>query len=293
MVFASALVMASCSSSGTGQGTGSGGSQASGGSTSATGGSTASGGASGGTPGGATTGAGGAGPATGGAGGHGTGTGGTQATGGTIGSGGAGGAGRGGSAGSGATGRGGSAGATASTGGAGGASTGTGGTAPSGVNVQLDKTRQTIQGFGLNTALGGGSFNWDNLFTTNGADGIGLSIVRVGMNSDGSLSGDVSGAKSRNVKIIGSVWTAPASWKDNNNEQKGGHLITSHYDEFASRIATFAKNQGLYAMSAANEPDFASCGSSIGPPCNGDYQTMVYTANEMVNFVKVLGPKLK
>ena len=46
-------------------------------------------------------------------------------------------------------------------------------------------------------------------------------------------------------------------------------------------------------MSAENEPDFASCGSTIGPPCNGDYDTMVYTANEMVEFVKVLGPKLK
>ncbi len=45
-------------------------------------------------------------------------------------------------------------------------------------------------------------------------------------------------------------------------------------------------------MSAANEPDFASCGSSIGPPCNGDYDTMVYTANEMVAWVKMLGPKL-
>ena len=45
-------------------------------------------------------------------------------------------------------------------------------------------------------------------------------------------------------------------------------------------------------MAAANEPDFASCGSSIGPPCNGDYDSMVYTANEMVNFVKMLGPKL-
>ena len=175
------------------------------------------------------------------------------------------------------------------------ARTGTGGSAGAsgGVTVQLDQKRQTIEGFGLNTALGGGSFNWDNLFGTTGADGIGLSIVRVGMNSDGSLSGDVSGAKSHNVKIIGSVWTAPAAWKDNNNESKGGHLIASHYDEFATRIATFAKNQGLYAMSAANEPDFASCGSTIGPPCNGDYVTMVYTANEMVNFVKVLGPKLK
>jgi glucuronoarabinoxylan endo-1,4-beta-xylanase len=214
--------------------------------------------------------------ATGGASGGASGT----MTGGTSGSGG-------GAAGSGA-GQGGRAGA-----GSGGGSTGSGGATPTGVTVQLDKTEQTIEGFGLNTALGGGSFNWDNLFTTNGADGIGLSIVRVGMNSDGSLSGDVSGAKSRNVKIIGSVWTAPASWKDNNNENKGGHLMSSYYDQFAARIATFAQNQGLYAMSAANEPDFASCGSTIGPPCNGDYPSMVYTANEMVSWVKTLGPKLK
>jgi O-glycosyl hydrolase len=69
-------------------------------------------------------------------------------------------------------------------------------------------------------------------------------------------------------------------------------LIASHYDEWATRIATFAKNQGLYAMGAANEPDFASC-ASMGPPCTVDYSTMVFTANEMVNFIKVLGPKLK
>jgi len=46
-------------------------------------------------------------------------------------------------------------------------------------------------------------------------------------------------------------------------------------------------------MSAANEPDFQSCGKAIGPPCNGDYDTMLYTANEMVAWVKVLGPKLQ
>jgi len=158
------------------------------------------------------------------------------------------------------------------------------------VTVQLDQTEQMIEGFGLNTALGGGTIDWDKLFTTTAADSIGLSIVRVGMNSDGSLSGDLSGAKSRNVKIIGSVWTAPASWKDNGSENNGGHLIASHYDEFATRIATFAKNQGLYAMSAANEPDFASCST---PPCTVPYTTMLYTANEMVAFVKVLAPKLK
>jgi O-glycosyl hydrolase len=40
-----------------------------------------------------------------------------------------------------------------------------------------------------------------------------------------------------------------------------------------------------------NEPDFASCGKN--DPCNGNYDTMLYTANEMVAFVKVAGPKLK
>jgi glucuronoarabinoxylan endo-1,4-beta-xylanase len=112
------------------------------------------------------------------------------------------------------------------------------------------------------------------------------------MTSSGGLSGGVPAA-SYNAKVIGSVWTAPANCKDNNSTTKGGHLLTSCYDSFSTTIANFAKNQKLYAMAAANEPDFASCGSSIGPPCNGDYDTMVYTAKEMVDFVKVLGPKLK
>jgi glucuronoarabinoxylan endo-1,4-beta-xylanase len=159
------------------------------------------------------------------------------------------------------------------------------------VTVQLDQTEQTIEGFGLNTALGGGSVPWDTFYTTTGS-GLGFSIVRVGMDSGGKLSGSIP-SSSYNAKVIGSVWTAPASCKDNNNEQKGGHLLTSCYDSFSTTVANFAKSNNLYAMSAANEPDFASCGSSIGPPCNGDYVTMVYTATEMVNWVKMLGPKLK
>ena len=163
------------------------------------------------------------------------------------------------------------------------------------MTVQLDKTEQTIEGFGINTALGGG-ITWDPAFSLTGTDGIGLSIVRVGMNPDGSLSGDLSGAKSHNAKVIGSVWSAPANCKTNGTTQKGGHLISNDggkcYDSFSTTIANFAKNQGLYAMGAANEPDFASC-ASIGPPCTVDYDSMVYTAKEMVAFIKVLGPKLK
>lgn len=170
-----------------------------------------------------------------------------------------------------------------------GTSSGGGGTEPTGVTVQLDKPHQTIEGFGLNTALSTATVPWDTFFTTTG---FGFTIVRVAMSTSGSLSG-VLPPSSYNVKIIASVWSAPADCKDNNNTAKGGHLRTSCYDAWGTTIAQFAQNYGVYAMGIANEPDFASCGSSIGPPCNGDYDSMVYTAKEMVDFVKVVGPKLK
>jgi O-glycosyl hydrolase len=189
----------------------------------------------------------------------------------------------GGTASGGTTGGGGSTSAGGATGQGGGTGTG------DGVTVQLDKTRQTIEGWGLNTALGGGTVPWDSFY---GANGLGFNMVRVGMTSSGGLSG-AKPAASYNAKVIGSVWTAPANCKDNNSTTKGGHLLTSCYDSWSTKIADFAKAQGLYAMGAQNEPDFASCGSSIGPPCNGDYDTMVFTAKEMVDFIKVLGPKMK
>jgi len=175
--------------------------------------------------------------------------------------------------------------------GTGGSATGgVGGGSPGGVTVQVAQTEQTIEGFGLNTALSSVTPNWDAFYSTTG-NGLGLSIVRVAMNSDTSLSGAVP-PSSYNAKIIASPWTAAATDKDNNNTKMGGHLKTTSYDSWSTKIATFAHAHNIYAMGAANEPDFASCGSSIGPPCNGDYDTMVYTANEMVNFIKMLGPKL-
>ena len=241
----------------------------------------------GGTGGGAGTGSvtgGSAGVGTGGA----SGAGGASAAGGAPDTGGAGGA-------SGAGGAGG-----APLGGAGGTDAGgmggSGGSPPlSGINVRLDATRQTIQGFGLNSALmpSGKTLPMDKLFTTTGADAIGLSILRVGMNTDGSLTGGfVSEAKSRGAKIIGSTWSPPASCKSNNNTQQGGHLLESCFNSWSTTIANFAEAQGLYAMSIGNESDFASCASK-GPPCTDDYDTTVYTAKEMVAWVKVAGPKLK
>ena len=282
VIVASVLFACGCGASSSGTGTG--GSPGSGGTTS-TGGSPGTGGnAAGGSNGsGGSTGTGGS-SAAGGT----TGTGG-HATGGSIGTGGSAGTGSatGGSTGTGGAGGNGTAGAT----GTGGSATGgVGGGSSSSVTVQTTQTEQTIEGFGLNTALSSVTPNWDAFYSTSGT-GLGLSIVRVAMQSDGSLSGAVP-PSSYNAKVIASPWSAPKGYKDNMNTQMGGHLLPGSYDQWSTAIATFAHNNNIYAMAAANEPDFASCGSSIGPPCNGDYDSMVFTANEMVAFINKLGPKL-
>jgi len=132
--------------------------------------------------------------------------------------------------------------------------------------------------------------------------GIGLSILRVAMGTDGNaFSGtaysDIMKAQARGVQtFIGTVLTAPARCKDNSNVNDGGHLLTSCYDSWSDTIAAFPgvikKNTGvdLYGMSPADQPDFASCGTT--PPCNGDFPTMLYTATELTNFMDVVGPKL-
>jgi glucuronoarabinoxylan endo-1,4-beta-xylanase len=225
-----------------------------------------------------------------------TGVAGSSGAAGTTGVAGSGPAGTGGGAGSGAAGSG-NAGRGGSGAGGGAGSTGMAGAAgaPSGVNVKLDATRQTIQGFGINTALmpGDKTIPVDSLFTTTGTNAIGLSILRVGMTPQGTLTGKyVAEAKQRGAKVIGSTWSPPANCKTNNNTQQGGHLLESCYTSWATTIANFAEQQGLYAMSIANETDFASCRAK-GPPCTDDYDTTVYTAKMMVAFVKVAGPLLK
>ncbi len=173
-----------------------------------------------------------------------------------------------------------------------------GGTGSTDVTVQLGMTHQTIDGFGINNTYATESMSAtvaDHLFTTTGT-GLGMSILRIGMGSNGdyataSVSGDTQMAKSRGAKIIGSTWSPPASYKTNNSENDGGHVKPANYEQWATTITNFAKNNGLYAMSIGNEPDFASCGSA--EPCNGNYATTLYTANELVAFIKVVGPKLQ
>jgi len=162
--------------------------------------------------------------------------------------------------------------------------------------VQLAQTRQTIDGFGINDT-------WNTLTDSQAKElfdentGIGLTILRVGMQPSGGFynsneSSAIQSAKKYGAtKIIGSVWSPPANCKSNNNTQNGGHLNTSCYESWSDSIVSFAKTNSLYGMSPGNEPDFASCGSN--EPCNGNYDTTLYTAKEMVAFIKVVGPKLQ
>jgi len=155
-----------------------------------------------------------------------------------------------------------------------------------------------MEGFGINNtwATAMSDSEADAMFNTTG-NGLGLSILRIGMGADGgymssNIPADVTKAKARGVKtIIGSCWSPPANMKTNNNINDGGHLKPESYEAWATTIAKFAKDNSLYAMSIGNEPDFASCGTV--EPCNGNYPTTLYSAEEMVAFIKVAGPKLK
>ncbi|HEY3497719.1 MAG TPA: glycoside hydrolase family 30 beta sandwich domain-containing protein, partial [Polyangiaceae bacterium] len=199
----------------------------------------------------------------------------------------------------GATSAAGGAGGAISPGGSGGAGTGGGGgSAITGVHVRIDKTLQTIQGFGINSTFMPASeyLPIDNLFGTEGVNAIGLSILRVGMTSSGTLNGQgIPEAKAKGAKIIGTVMSPPAACKTNNSTAQGGHLISDDggycYEQWSDRIADFAEEQGLYAMSIGNQTDFASCAAE-GPPCTSDFDSTVFTAKELVSWVKVAGPKL-
>ena len=250
-----------------------------------TGGSAGTGTAGTGTAGTGTAGTGTAGTGTAGTGTAGTGAGGNPA-------GGAGGA-TGGSAGSATAGDGGTG-----AGGSGGTAGAGGGGNPDVLTVQLDQVRQIIRGFGINaTITDGQALPWSQLFTLEGNNALGLSVLRIGMTETGAHREVASGwetVKSMGARVIGSCWSAQASWKTNNAVNGGGHLKPEYYDDWAKLIAKYAKDNGLYAMSIGNETDFASCDANQGRPCNPPlttaYPSMVYTGKELAAFAKVAGP---
>ncbi len=194
------------------------------------------------------------------------------------------------------------AGGGAQTGAGGGPDTGTGGgpvVEPDVLTVQLDQVRQIIRGFGMNATIMDGQPTppWQQLYTLEGENALGLSILRIGMDENGGHRGVPSSwttvRDTYNARIIGSCWSAPAAWKTNNKTTNGGFLLPDRYDDWAKMIAKYANDNGLYAMSIGNETDFASCSSSGGTctaPLTDEYESMVYTGKQLAEFVKVAGP---
>ena len=306
-----ALAAAACS--GTGGKPGSGGVQHSDGGANGSGGVVASGGsaASGGQGSGGRVGTGGTSQAgTGGSAGQASGTGGRvgtgggagQASGGTttipVGSGGAGPRDGGPNGGAGARDAATASGGVSGSGGAAGNFTGTKtpGAAQTGdITVNPATAYQTMDGFGIADV-------WQAKSTSNAEQrtlfwdpdqGIGMSILRIGIDENGKIMGDAGFAEAPDVvKFGGKVWAAPwsptANLKDNSNINNGGHLLASGYESWATTLAAFPAyfktNTGvdLWGVSAQNEPDYVA-----------SYRSCIFDKTQMNNFIKVLGPKLK
>jgi O-glycosyl hydrolase len=142
-----------------------------------------------------------------------------------------------------------------------------------------------------------------------GSDQLGLNILRVGMGANGepyngsSCYSDIDNVvritseRSEPHYIMGTLWSPPANCKTNNSIQNGGHLLATCYESWSTTIAAFADkisqntSTTLYAMSPQNETDFASCG--LSEPCNGNYDTTLFTGKEAAEFQKIVGPKLR
>ena len=187
------------------------------------------------------------------------------------------------------------------TGGSGGVFTGTKtpGTAQAGdVTVDPTKTHQVVDGFGEADVWQGSSSAAMQTLLWDPVNGIGLNLLRVGIDgtsgspnimgaagyADGQACVKFNGA---DCKVWAAPWSPPASMKDNNNVNNGGHLNSGSYAAWAKVLAAFPafyKSKGgvdLYAISAQNEPDFVA-----------SYQSAIFNSSQMVAWIGVLGPAL-
>jgi glucuronoarabinoxylan endo-1,4-beta-xylanase len=173
------------------------------------------------------------------------------------------------------------------------------GTAQTGdVTVDPTKTHQVVDGFGEADVWQGSSSAAMQTLLWDPVNGIGLNLLRVGIDgtsgspnimgaagyADGQACVKFSGA---DCKVWAAPWSPPASMKDNNNVNNGGHLNASNYAAWAKILAAFPafyKSKGgvdLYAISAQNEPDFVA-----------SYQSAIFNSSQMVSWIGVLGPAL-
>jgi glucuronoarabinoxylan endo-1,4-beta-xylanase len=169
--------------------------------------------------------------------------------------------------------------------------------------INWTDVRQSIDGFGGSSADFLTSLTpaqADFFFTTSG---IGLSILRTQIipdlatcnaefheggcsNSNGQiLNGELGTAQlavARGAIVFSTPWSPPGAYKSNGSFRNGGHLLSSHYSDWAKEIATYVPmmtNHGvpIYAVSVQNEPNGTA-----------DYGSCMYIAQEIHDFVPYL-----
>jgi glucuronoarabinoxylan endo-1,4-beta-xylanase len=177
------------------------------------------------------------------------------------------------------------------------------------VEVKWNDVHQKITGFGAS----GGNISAENFMKLSEADreklcdlffsvdkGIGLSMVRNELyfliepapgvwdwTKDSAQVWLMNQAKKRGVNYFWSTsWSMPAWMKDNNNVNKGGYLLQSHYQDYADYLSKYVQEYksrfsiDIRVISPQNEPDV-----------NASYESCLWNATRFTNFIKYnLGP---
>ncbi len=153
------------------------------------------------------------------------------------------------------------------------------------ISVNWNDVHQQIDGFGASSAWTAPSLSdsqADLFFST--TSGVGLSLLRSRVAPDGTTTELVTmqKAQARGARVWSTPWSPPAAWKDNNDVNWGGHLLTNHYQDYANQLAAYVANAkaagvNLYAISIQNEPD-----------CWASYESCLWSARQFHDFVPYL-----
>jgi glucuronoarabinoxylan endo-1,4-beta-xylanase len=139
--------------------------------------------------------------------------------------------------------------------------------------------------------------NMDTLFDTNNANQLGLTLLRVRIDSTTNWSDALSDgqkAVARGAGVLATPWSPPAGMKDNANVI-GGSLLPSQYTNYAIYLNNFAgymtsNGAPLRAISIQNEPDVTVTYESCDWTSN-QLQTFCHNVAGLITNAPVLMPE--
>jgi glucuronoarabinoxylan endo-1,4-beta-xylanase len=152
--------------------------------------------------------------------------------------------------------------------------------------VDWNNLHQRIDGFGGGVVfLDAGldpvtSANMNTLFDTNNANQLGLTLIRIRIDSATNWSNgllDGQGAVARGARILATPWSPPVSMKSNANIVEGS-LLPSQYANYANYLNGFA------AYMATNGAPLAAISIQNEPDANVTYESCVWTPAQLQAF---------